>query len=822
MKKALLSLLVLIGLAFGTIEAQNTCFGDWRYILPVTITNLNSDPLQDFQVKITLNTQDLINTGKMNPNGSDIRITSSDCCTPLPYWIQSGINTPTTDIWVRVPGIPAFSATTLTMYYGNTGATSIVSNIDSVMLSLGNDDTGTEVFNGGQSIASRRYAFSTTHKTVRWRIYSSSSADIRFKVVDSAGIVDGVSPVVTTGATPGFYSFDLEILGENNASPGWYSDSTVNFLNNCTPAGPCPGSCGDNVFSNGDTGAGTAPGLQNDTCGFYPSIKVWYRNVEGAAFFDPTTATGVEFDRFGTVIAASANPDSICIGDTTTLSVVPAGAQSYWWYTSSGTYIANGLSVDVTSGGDYYCVADFGSCQTANSSDVTVTVTVPSVDLGPDRVECTDSSYTIDAGAGYTSYLWSNGSTGQTLTVSISGTFWVEVIDSNNCMTSDTVSIQLEPIPSPVINPSGSVMICNGSSITLDAFDPDWFIYSWSPGGETSADIIVSNSGDYYVTVLDSFGCQGTSDTTTISFFPSTQVTLPGDTVICEEDSLVLTVDSSWATILWADSVSDALSYTVYTQGDYWIEVTDNNGCPSRDTMRVDNFDAPVVDLGNDTIICTGESVLLDAGPGFATYIWSDGTDTQTYNAGAGTHFVQVISTDGCEGMSNMLEVTNFPVPAIPVVSYDNSILTTTSGTEYQWYYEGVAIVGATASTYIPTQSGPYYVEVSDDQQCVVLQSNIVDVIIGITQDDIPEGFSPNGDDLNDRFEIVGIDQFPNSQLTVMSRWGEVVFKEAPYQNNFNGTYEGKDLPDGTYFYILDLGLEDDSKPFNGYVIIHR
>ncbi len=820
MKKALFSLLVLVSPLFGTLNAQNTCFGDWQYVVPVTVTNINNQ-LQDFQVKITLNTQDLISAGKMNMDGSDIRIAGADCCTPLNYWIQSGINTDSTDIWVRLPVILPFSATTLTMYYGNPAATNIVSNIDSVMYSIGNDDFGTLAFNGGQSMASRRYNFPLIHRTVRWRIYSAGSADIRFKTVDSTGIVDGVGPVMTTGSTPGFYSFDLEIPGDSNASPGWYSAGVVNFLNSCTPTGPCPGSCGDNAFGNGDIGIGSLPGLQNDTCGFYPSMKVWFRNFAGASS-DPTTTMSTEFDRLGTVITASANPDTICTGDTSNLSVVSAGAQSYRWYTSGGVYIGTGTSVDVTSGDTFYCVADFGSCRTANSNVVVVTDIASNVDLGLDRIECVDSNYILDAGFGYQSYLWSDGSTDQDLSVDTSGSFWVEVIDSSNCLSSDTVSLQLEFIPRPVIGLSGPTEICSGSTVTLDAFDPDWLAYSWSPAGETSADINVSSQGDYYVNVIDTFGCQGVSDTITVVLFPVTQVMLPGDTSLCDGDSLVLTVTDDWEYILWADSISGTPSYTVFTQGDYWIEVLDSNGCSSRDTIQVGNFDTPSVELGNDTTICSSSNILLDAGTGFASYVWADGSTNPTFSAGFGTHFVQVVSTDGCTGMSNVLLVDTFPNPATPVVTFDNSILTSTSGTNYQWYYEGIALSGATADTYTPTQSGYYFVEVFDDQQCIFLTSNIVNLIVKITEDEVPEGFSPNGDDINDRFEILRIDQFPNNQLTVMSRWGEVVFRGSPYQNNFDGTYNSKDLPDGTYFYILDLGLGDNSKPLNGYLIINR
>jgi len=85
-------------------------------------------------------------------------------------------------------------------------------------------------------------------------------------------------------------------------------------------------------------------------------------------------------------------------------------------------------------------------------------------------------------------------------------------------------------------------------------------------------------------------------------------------------------------------------------------------------------------------------------------------------------------------------------------------------------------------------------------------------------------GFSPNGDELNDTFTILGIERFPHARVYVYNRWGnQVYFRDGNYQNvpgiAFDGTWEGNDLPDGTYFYMIDT---NDGERMTGYVEIHR
>ncbi len=80
-------------------------------------------------------------------------------------------------------------------------------------------------------------------------------------------------------------------------------------------------------------------------------------------------------------------------------------------------------------------------------------------------------------------------------------------------------------------------------------------------------------------------------------------------------------------------------------------------------------------------------------------------------------------------------------------------------------------------------------------------------------------GFSPNEDGFNDVFFIKGIENFPGNRLQVFNRWGSRVFQSDGYRNTWTGTYRGADLPDGTYFYLLEL---EDGRTFSGFVELRR
>jgi gliding motility-associated-like protein len=120
MRKRLLLISLLI-FCFRN-SASAICLPGWSYNRPITVTNSNASAYTNFQVKLIVNTQALISAGKMNINGNDIRFTDANC-NNLHYWIDSGMNTTTTVIWVKVNTLAASTTKTIYMYYGNFCAT---------------------------------------------------------------------------------------------------------------------------------------------------------------------------------------------------------------------------------------------------------------------------------------------------------------------------------------------------------------------------------------------------------------------------------------------------------------------------------------------------------------------------------------------------------------------------------------------------------------------------------------------------------------------------------------------------------------------------
>jgi gliding motility-associated-like protein len=820
MKKTLLRFLLVAVPVFAgmSLSAQNSCFQGWRYTQPVSVRNFIFGLLNDWQVKVTIDTQTLINAGKMNADGSDIRFTTSDCCTEIPYWIESGLNSPATIIWARVPQLASLDTTWIQMYYGNPNATTPVSDLDLVMFALGNDSMGTDSARPGVTVATQEYTFPINARTVLWRIYSADTMRVKFKVTNDTNMVTGSSAFYNVPSTPGFHFFNAALAARVGGHPGWYTSTGGSFLNSCAPVVPCPGSCGYSIYKPGDQGVFGA--LKTDTCGVFPSMKVWYRR---GAFVDPGTTNWPEFDRNQGFILNSPGGNQMCPNDTLQLFAPSLAAQSHQWYHNGNLIVgATDTSYLATHDGLYHCVADFGmACHNLISDTIAISYPFTEVDLGPDRLVCTNGNDTIVAPSGFQGYLWSDNSTNSSLVVPASGSYWLQVTDSIGCTDADTIQITLHALPVPTINILGDSIFCPGESTSLSALNQNWFAYQWLPGEETSGNIVVSDSGTFQVIVWDSEFCSDTSAAVTISLFALPVVDLGPDVEFCIGDSVTFDAGTGWTSIMWPLGVQTQ-TYEVFTQGSFVVDVVDSNGCVDADTVNVQVNPLPVVDLGPSDSICANATVTLDAGAGLSTFAWSNGETTQTVTVGPGVYNVAVTDSNGCATTSNVIYFFAYPVLDPVTIAGDFSGLEATLAPNYQWYLDSVAIPGATASTFTPDVPGAYMVIVTDPYGCADIVSNviIVEEIDQINAEDIPQGFSPNGDGINDFFYIANISSFPGNSLMVFNRWGSIVYERRPYDNTFNGVGDdGNDLADGTYFYILKLG---NGQEFSDYLIINR
>lgn len=814
----LFSLIILF--SAHLLVAQSECFNGWRYVQRINVRNFTFGLLNDWQVRVNLNTQDLIANGKMNPDGSDIRFASSDCCTNLPYWIQSGLNTPTTVIWVRVPQLLSNTNTPIQFYYGNPAASNIVSDLDQVMFSIGSDSMGTDTAVSGFTSASQELTFPINCTTVRWRIFSGDTTRIKFKVSNDTNMVTGSSPFFTIPSTPGFYIFDYAGAATAGGHPGWYTSTGGKFLSNCAPITPCPGSCGYIVRQPGDLG--TFGALDQDLCGAVPNFKIWYRR---RAFADPSATLLGEFDKQRNFLTAAPGGTTMCFADTLPLQVNGIGASSYQWY-QDGMMVAGATDTiyNAFTPGNYHCVATFSNaCERVTSDTTSLSYHSPATNLGNDTLVCTDNGFTLDAGPGYTAYLWDNSTTMQTRNISQSGQYWVQVTDSFGCTDADTINITLRANPDPVIVPSSPQSICPGTSITLSTFNTNWFAYRWLPNMETSGNIVASQAGDYRVVVWDSAMCSDTSAVFSLNHYSTPNFELGGPFSACQGDSVALMIPGTWAGIQWQNGPA-AACFMVAASGNYVATVQDSNGCFISDTAAVTIHPNPVVDLGPSDSLCPNEVRTLDVGPGWASVLWRTGDTTNALNLQApAMQFVTVVDSNGCTGTSPAVYFILRDIVEVLTISQNGNILSTNHATGNQWYKDGLPIAGANGDTYEVTAPGIYFLQWAFVSVCDsgTLISDIIVFDPEITEEMIPQGFSPNGDNINDYFEIQNLGNYPQNKLVIMNRWGSEVFSKSPYDNSFNGlSSQGKELPDGTYFYILDLG--DGSDVFKGYLIINR
>lgn len=336
----------------------------------------------------------------------------------------------------------------------------------------------------------------------------------------------------------------------------------------------------------------------------------------------------------------------------------------------------------------------------------------PTITAGGPTTFCAGDSVILTATAGNT-YLWSNGATTQSITVVASGVFTVNVITDEGCAgDSDPTQVTVNPLPTPTVTPVGSTTFCDGGSVTLTT--GSYASYLWSTG-ETTQTIVVTTSGNYSVTVTNGNSCEGTSAdlSVTVNDLPEPTVSLSGDLAFCDGSDVTLT--SSLATsYLWSNGETTQ-SINVTGSGDFWVRVTDANGCQANsDTVMTTVFPAPnpTITADGPTIFCDGDSVILTASSA-ALYSWSTGENTQSITVfTSGSYSVTVTDTNDCVGTSAPIQVTvnNNPTPVITAggslefCDGDSVVLTSSLATSYDWS------TGATTRSITVFTSGDYFV----------------------------------------------------------------------------------------------------------------
>ncbi|MEZ4910998.1 MAG: hypothetical protein R2774_09055 [Saprospiraceae bacterium] len=338
----------------------------------------------------------------------------------------------------------------------------------------------------------------------------------------------------------------------------------------------------------------------------------------------------------------------ICVGESTTLTA--SGGSSYTWSTGDSGAIIKVSQSSTTS----YIVTVTNDKGCVSTTSVTVIVNpLPNGSISGDTEICVGASTTLTASGG-SSYAWSTGQTGSSITVSPSSTtsYTVTVTSDKGCESTTSVTVIVNPLPNGSI--SGDTEICVGEGTTLTASGGS--SYAWSTG-DSGAIITVSPSSttSYTVTVTGDKGCVSTTSVTVI-VNPLPNGSISGDTEICVGESTTLTASGgssyAWSTGQTGGSITVSPSSTT----SYTVTVTSDKGCESTTSVTVIVNPLPNGSISGDTEICIGESTTLTASGG-SSYAWSTGDSGSsiTVSPSSTTSYTVTVTSDkGCESTTSV------------------------------------------------------------------------------------------------------------------------------------------------------------------------
>ncbi|MCX7954705.1 MAG: PKD domain-containing protein, partial [Bacteroidales bacterium] len=538
-----------------------------------------------------------------------------------------------------------------------------------------------------------------------------------------------------------------------NNQQGTTCTATASIVVNPGSPNPTPTISGSTTFCTGsyttlNAGTGYASYLWN-TGATTQTITV---NTPGPYSVTVTNSSGCSGSASVVVGVSSAlSPQitgtlALCSGASTVLDAGP-GYASYLWNTGETTQT---ITVQANNPGTYsVTVSDATGCTGTAQATVTVSSN-PTPTITGDNIICAGNVGTLNAGSGYSSYLWSNNQTTQIIQVSTAGTYTVTV--TNNAGCTGTASIQVSVVPSPNANAGTDQTIC-GFTTNLNAI-PSTGIGTWTyngPGQVTinnpnmpNSQVTVSNAGVYYFIWTENAGsgCID-ADTVVITFNQQPTSNFTVSTINCmgQQATVVYTGNASPnANYLWnwgGASVfpgSGQGPHTIsYNQpGTYTIslQVTEN-GCTSvLTTVQVVNPSGMITTIDKVDLKCYGQStgainLTVTGGTPPYNFLWNNGaTSEDLINLPAGTYSVTVTDNNGCTVVNGVtltqpqqLTMTVTPSQTICLGQSATLNVVATGGTPpYTYYWNNQP--GGTTLIVSPTQTTSYTVFVTDANGC--------------------------------------------------------------------------------------------------------
>jgi gliding motility-associated-like protein len=526
----------------------------------------------------------------------------------------------------------------------------------------------------------------------------------------------------------------------------WFDEATDKFVVN-------PGGSNSGTFTTTDEGP------------FY--VKVSTPQGCSAAL---TGAGSVQFLPSTTLKISPAGPLSICTGTSATLAVAGGDVSAYYWTRNNGTIkVPNSdgkTRIEVSQAGTYSIGGPLPQCVTVDEATkpvVTITPLPATGIVASAGIVCRGDAFSLFPTPNITNrnYAWTDPD-GQPATFPTTkvGTYRLRVTSPAGCVYTATsaTSVSFRDQTTIAISASGPLVFCPGVGVTLSVPLSTVKPYSWTRNGLPIANTLngagytAPQSGTYSLGGLPV--CTRVSNPAVVQVHPQPTVSIvPSSLTLCEGDRAQLVAQTAQAnTPRWRVNGVDpgpVRSVTANSATTVSLTVTSPQGCTRSTglTYTPQTFPRPVIRLTSPDPIWQNKSVEAGLAP-------------------------------------------------------------PTSGYRYEWFPpDGVADTKAPSTVFSPAQTTSYTLVATDQRGCYGTDTLLITVWEQLV---VPTAFSPNADGLNDVWQIPNISRYPNAEVFIYNRWGELVYAAQPAaQPPFDGTKSGQPLPDGQYIYRVRLNFRD-------------
>lgn len=371
-----------------------------------------------------------------------------------------------------------------------------------------------------------------------------------------------------------------------------------------------------------------------------------------------------------------------------------------------------------------------------------------------DTVLCTGDTLVLDISQKFSTYLWNDSTDSDSLVICSYSTVWVTILGVCDTV-SDTLSVYFHD--SLFIDLGADTSICAGDSVRLVAPEDTRTTYQWNTGDSSFA-IYASSTGQYKVSAVNA--CGVFEDSIQVQFIPLIDsILLPEDSIHCSTDPVLLQrPDVDLVTYVWSDSTS-GLSFQIDSSISLWLTAMNICGFTT-DSFTIKFVDPLITELGEDTVLCPGQSIQLKGQDLLATYTWSTNENTRVIQTDPETsrNYIVTIEHEGCVRIESK-----------------NILL--------------------------------------EDSACVLIGCEL----------DHDNVFTPNGDGLNDVFKVDPKCITSSFELSIFNRWGQLVYQGMNQQFSWDGTVNGELATEGVYYFVLIFkDIEDELHHQGGSVILLR